>query len=364
MSEYLGMDTRLLNKAKEVLDDYVAAKATPGAVGLVVRREGAVAKWAIGGHTYEESARHVRLHDLFDLASVTKVVATTTICMVLHSEGKLDLDAPVIEKVPEFSGKGKDLVTARTLLSHCSGLPAHAHLYQTCRTREELLEAVCILELESEPGSREAYSDMGFLVLGMLLEKVGGNRLDRLYQRLVKEPMGLVGTQFCPDESLLARIPPTEYDSQWRRRLVRGEVHDENAACMGGVASHAGLFGPAEDMGRFLQFWLDGGKLEGDQIYPEEAIAPFVQRSNLVAGSTRALGWDTVSSVESTAGSHFSEASFGSLGFTGTSVWADPVRNLGVVLLTNRVHPTRENQGIRKLRPAFHDAVSAALIDQ
>ncbi len=358
--EQLGFDADRLERAREVLVEHVSARTTPGAVGLVVRREGVAARWAVGCHTYDTGAPEVRVDDLYDLASLTKVVVTTTLCMVLEEAGRLDLDAPVVERVPGFRGEGRDRVTARYLLAHCGGLPAHRSLYRTCRSKAEVLEAVCGTPLACEPGTETVYSDLGFLLLGALVEQVGGEALDRLARRAVFEPLGMGETTYCPGAELLPRIPPTEYDGGWRGGLVHGEVHDENAAGMGGVAPHAGLFGTAGDLGRFLRVFLCGGRTEG--VFSEERVRRFTSRAGLVPGSERALGWDTVSEKGSTAGRHFSPVSYGHLGFTGTSMWADPERDLGVVLLTNRVHPTRENLGIRQLRPAFHDAVAKAVV--
>lgn len=357
--EQLGFDADRLERAREVLVEYVSACTTPGAVGLVVRREGVAAQWAVGCHTYDGGTPEVRVDDLYDLASLTKVVVTATLCMVLEEAGRLDLDAPVVERVPSFTGEGRDRVTARHLLAHCGGLRAHRSLYWTCRSKVEVLEAVCGTALAYEPGTETVYSDLGFLLLGALVEQVGGEALDRQARRAIFEPLGMRETTYCPKPELLPRIPPTEYDREGRGGLVHGEVHDENAAWMGGVAPHAGLFGTADDLGRFLRTFLCGGRTEG--VFSEERVRKFTSRADLVLGSDRALGWDTISEKGSTTGRHFSPASYGHLGFTGTSMWADPERNLGVVLLTNRVHPTRKNLGIRQLRPAFHDAVVEAL---
>lgn len=362
-AERLGFDLERLARARQVLVQHVSGHTTPGGVGMVVRREGTAAQWAVGRHTYDASAREVRPDDLYDLASLTKVVVTTTLCMVLEEAGRLDLDAPVGERISAFTGKGRDQVTARHLLAHCGGLPAHRHFYRTCRSKTEVLEAICGVALAYEPGKETVYSDLGFLLLGALVEQASGERLERLAQRLIFDPVGMEETVYRPGADLLARIPPTEYDRAWRDRLVHGEVHDENAAEMGGVAPHAGLFGTADDLGRFLRLFLCEGRWEGRRIFSMARIRRFTSRAGIVPGSTRALGWDTVSDEGSSAGRFFLPRSYGHLGFTGTSMWADPERNLGVVLLTNRVHPTRENQGIRALRPAFHDAVSGALTE-
>ena len=374
--EKFGFDARKINRAERVLQRHVSMRTTPGAVGLALRRKGVVACWAVGRHTYQADAAPVQVHTLYDLASVTKVVATTTLCMLFADEGRLDLAAPVQSYLPDFVGKNKDRVTVRHLLAHCSGLPAHVHLYKRerqeargerqeegeralwpVRQREAMFEVACQLPLVYEPGTGTAYSDMGFLVLGKVLETIGEGRLDVLAKQRVFEPLAMRDTLYCPSLDLLHRIPPTERGTHLRDGLVHGEVHDENAAAMGGIASHAGLFSTARDLAKFLRAWLGAG------IFPDQGIRQFTTRANIAPKSTWALGWDTVSPGISSSGRHFSERAFGSLGFTGTSVWADPIRDLGVVLLTNRVHPTRENAQIKHLRPEFHDAISEALVE-
>jgi CubicO group peptidase (beta-lactamase class C family) len=358
----LEFDDDKLDLARVVLENHVALKTMPGAVGLVVCREGVVARWAVGRHTYAGNARSVLADDLFDLASVTKAVVTTTLCALFVENEKLNLDAPIREYVPAFGGGGKDSVTARHVLAHCSGLPAHVHLYKQHAGREDILQAVCGLELAYAPGSETAYSDMGFLLLGMALETIGGARLDRLAQQFIFDPLGMKDACYCPGEDMRPRILPTELKTNLRTGLVWGEVHDENAAAMGGIASHAGVFATANDLANFVRMWLCGGIFDGAVILSEEVAMMFTRRAHLVPNSTWALGWDTVSPGGSSSGRHFSDRSFGSLGFTGTSVWVDSERDLGVVLLTNRVHPTRDNLQIKDLRPAFHDAVSQAMV--
>ncbi|MBT4137257.1 MAG: beta-lactamase family protein [Candidatus Latescibacteria bacterium] len=357
----MGFDPEKLDCARLVLVDHVAQEATPGAVGLVLHRGGVVARWAVGAHTYDLDASPVLVDDVFDLASVTKAVVTTTLCALFVDSGRLDLDASVQTYVPEFIGEGKVGVTARHLLAHCSGLPAHIHLYKEHIGRDDILDAVCGLELAYVPGTDTVYSDMGFLLLGMVLEAIGGARLDRLARQYVFDPLGMKDACYCPREDLKSRILPTEVKTHFREGLVWSEVHDENAAAMGGIASHAGVFATADDLAGFVQMWLCGGVLDGMRVLSEDVVDLFTRRADLAPASTWALGWDTVSSGGSSSGRYFSERSFGSLGFTGTSIWIDPERDLGVVLLTNRVHPTRDNWKIKALRPAFHDAVSEAL---
>lgn len=357
-----GFDPTRLERARVVLERHVVERTTPGAVGLVVCREGALARWAVGCHTYDADAPQVQADDIYDLASLTKIVATTTVSMALCTRAKLHLEDRVVDRIPAFQGDGRDVVTVRDLLAHCSGLPAYKRLYETCRSREEALDAICQTPLTYVTGAESIYSDLGYILLGRIAELAGDKPLDSLARQLVFEPMGMKETTYRPGAELLPRIPPTEQNERWRHRLIHGEVHDENAAAMGGVAPHAGLFAPADDLGRFLRAWLAEGELDGRGVFDREWVRRFTTRADIVPGSTRALGWDTVSPTGSMAGRHFSPRSFGHSGFTGTTLWADPERDLGVVLLTNRVHPTRENEGIRRLRPEFHDAVAEALI--
>ncbi|MDP6036924.1 MAG: serine hydrolase [Candidatus Latescibacteria bacterium] len=355
-AEQFGFDPQKLHRAKQVLENHIQKRTTPGAVGLVLRRKGVVAHWAVGKHTYDANATPVQTDTLYDLASVTKVVATTTLCMLFAHDNRLNLDAPVQKYIPTFKGDGKDRVIVRHLLAHCSGMPAHVHLYKQHKNRDTILNAACQLPLSCEPRTETAYSDMGFLLLGIILETIGNNRLDHLTKQYIFDPLKMHNTLYCPDPNLKHRIPPTEKGTNLREGLVHGEVHDENAAALGGIAPHAGLFSTAHDLALFLQSWL------GNSIFPTNTRQQFITRANFVPNSSWALGWDTVSPGGSSTGHHFTEQSFGSLGFTGTSIWADPIRDLGVILLTNRVHPTRNNTQIKHLRPEFHDAISNALI--
>ena len=248
-----GFDPQRLQHAHAVMERHVAERTTPGAVGLVVCSEGAVARWAVGHHTYDSDAPEALPDDIYDLASLTKIVATTTVCMVLCSQGKLGLEDRVVGRIPGFQGEGREVVTVRDLLAHSSGLPAYRRLYETCQSREEALEAICDTPLTYATGSDSIYSDLGFILLGRVAELAGGESLDRLAEQLVFEPVGMEETAYRPGAELLARIPPTEQNENLRHRLVHGEVHDENAAAMGGIAPHAGLFAPADDLGRFLR---------------------------------------------------------------------------------------------------------------
>lgn len=343
-----------------LLESFRERGAFPGGVLAVGDREALIHLHAFGRLTYDADAPPVSAGTIYDLASLTKVVATTTMAMILVDEGRLDLDQPVQELLPGFTGPGKKAVTVRHLLTHSSGLPAVAPLYKEIRGREAYLERIQAMDLEYPPGSRSTYSDLGIILLGEILERTAGQPLEAFVRERVLGPLGMRDTRFRPPAELWPRIAPTEVDP-WRGRLIHGEVHDENAFALGGAAPHAGLFGTAGDLARFAQMLLNSGTLEGRRIVSQETVALFTRRAG-IPGSDRALGWDTKSAEGSSAGTLFSPRSFGHTGFTGTSIWIDPERKVFVILLTNRVHPTRENNLIREVRPAVADAVVRALL--
>jgi CubicO group peptidase (beta-lactamase class C family) len=343
-----------------LLDGYRERGAFPGGVLAVGNSRGLVHLYPFGRLSYDDvDAPPVTAGTMYDLASLTKVVATTTMAMILVDEGRLDLDRPVQSFLPEFQGPGKEAVTVRHLLTHSSGLDAVAPLYKELRSREAFVERIAAMDLVYPPGSRSTYSDLGIILLGEILERTAGQPLDAFVRERVLDPLGMRDTMFCPPEALRPRIAPTELDP-WRSRLIQGEVHDENAFAMGGIAPHAGLFSTAGDLARFARMLLNGGMLDGRRIVSRETVELFTRRAG-IPGSDRALGWDAKSAEGSSAGTLFSPRSFGHTGFTGTSIWIDPDRRIFVILLTNRVHPTRENQLIREVRPAVADAVVRAL---
>jgi CubicO group peptidase (beta-lactamase class C family) len=350
----------------------VAARAFPGGV-LAVGKDGVLAHLrAFGRLSYDAGAAEVVPDTIYDLASLTKVVVTTTLSMILVDEGKLDLDARVHAFFPAFSGPAKERVTVRHLLTHSGGLVWWAPLYKEVQGKAAYLERIVAMDLAYDPGAKSVYSDLGVVLLGDILERVSGTpSFEELARRRVLGPLGMRDTGYRPPPALLERIAPTESDP-WRGRVVRGEVHDENAAALGGVAPHAGLFGTAPDLAHLAQMLLDGGSFAGRRIVSRATVELFTERAGVPA-SSRALGWDTPadetgqrSSVPgepgySSAGTRLSARSFGHTGFTGTSMWMDPERELYVVLLTNRVHPTRDNNQIREVRAQVADAVVRAL---
>ena len=343
-----------------VLEEAIAERAFPAAsVAIAVRRR-LIAVKAFGRFTYESSARLVSPATLFDLASLTKVVATTPMAMLLYQRGLLDLDAPVAAVVPEFvCDAEKDLrrreVTFRMLLAHSSGLPAYEKLFLKSRTRDELLHEVFVTPLTADPGTRAEYSDIGFILLGVALERIADESLDRFSQREIFAPLGMTHTAFNPPSEIRPQIPPTAEDQDFRYRIIQGEVQDENASVLGGVAGHAGVFSTAADLAQFAHALINPGA-----HIRHETIALFTRRESAPAGTSRTLGWDTPS-FPSQSGRYFGPASFGHLGYTGTSLWIDPDRELSISLLTNRTWPDCSNHAIKQVRPRFHDAAILAL---
>jgi len=345
-------------QAFAVLEKAIAEHAFPAASVAVTYKGKLVALKALGRFTYDAGAPEATSSSIFDLASLTKVVATTTVGMILYERGLLDLDLPVVGIVPEFASD--DLrhreISLRMLLAHSSGLPAYEKLFLRAQTRDQLLSAAFATPLAADPGSQAEYSDIGFIVLGVALERLAEESLDHFCQHEVFGPLGMLRTAFNPPSSWRSSIPPAADDRSFRHRVIQGEVQDENASVLGGVAGHAGLFATAEDVATFAHAMLQGGR----PILRPETLAVFARRESAPSGTSRALGWDTPS-FPSQSGKYFSTGSFGHLGYTGTSLWIDPQRQLSVTLLTNRTWPDCKNQAIKQVRPRFHDAVVEAL---
>ena len=365
--EDVGLSSKRLGRVSEIIEEGIAKKATPGAVAIVGRRGKIVFEEAFGHLSYQEDAPLVNLDTIYDLASLTKVIVTTTLSMILYERELLGLDVPVSTYIPEFTSSGKDEVLIRDLLAHCGGLLWWTDLYKQFegRTPEEAysgyIETISKMPLDYEPRTKTSYSDLGVLLLGEVIQRITGMSLDGLASEEIFKPLGMTDIFFRPEESLRSRIAPTEKDN-WRGRIVHGEVHDENAFGLGGIAPHAGLFSTARALVPIVQMLLNGGFLDGKRLLNGATISLFTRRAGLVAESSRALGWDTPSG-SSSAGNYFSNLSFGHTGYTGTSIWIDPERELFAILLTNRVHTTRDNRQIYELRPRFHDAVMGAIID-
>lgn len=347
-----------MSNAFHILQEAIVKAVFPAASIAVTFRGNLVALKAFGRFTYEPNSLPVTVATVFDLASVSKAVATTTMAMILYERGLIDLEAPVVSIVPEFAGSDarRADITVHMLLAHSSGLPAYEKLFLKAKTRDELLAAALATPLTADPGTRAEYSDIGFIILAIALERVADDSLDRFCQREIFGPLAMVHTAYNPPASWKAAIPPTADDRTFRKRTIQGEVQDENASVLGGVAGHAGLFGTAEDLATFSHVLLHGGQ----PLVRRETLELFTRRETAPAGTSRALGWDTPSSP-SQSGKYFSPRSFGHLGYTGTSLWIDPERQLSITLLTNRTWPDCSNKAIKDVRPAFHDAVLEAL---
>ena len=359
-------DSRLAT-AFQILEQAIAGRAFPGACLAVTNSTELLALKAFGRFTFEPASSPVTSATLFDLASVTKVVATTSMAMVLYERGLLDLDAPVAGIVPDFVSASpetkhdprRQAVTVRMLLAHTSGLAAHEKFYLQGRTREDLLHDVYSSPLQFDPGVHSTYSDIGFILLGVLIERIGGEPLDVFCQREIFGPLGMISTTFKPPSEIRPQIPPTADETgenAFRGHIIQGEVQDENASVLGGVAGHAGLFSTAEDLSRFARAMLQRGR----PILRPETLALFTRQEPAAAQGSHALGWDKPS-APSQSGKYFGEHSFGHLGYTGTSLWIDPERELSITLLTNRTWPDCANHAIKRIRPLVHDAVVEAL---
>lgn len=328
----------------------------PGAVIAVGYRDSVVLLAAVG-HYGADDKRPVTTETIYDLASLTKVIGLTTAVMMLVDSGKLELDAPVQRYVPAFQGAGKERVTIRHLLTHSSGMPAWRPTFREAPSREAALALIDTTALLRQPGDTFVYSDLGAIVLTQAAEAVAGQRIDAFLDANLFGALHMQSTRYLPPESWRQRIAPTETDTAFRHRALWGEVHDENAGRLGGVSGHAGLFSTAPDLAAFAQWLLESRLTPGR---PQELVFEFTRRQNIPAGSSRALGWDTPSQ-NSSAGTKLGPNAFGHTGFTGTSIWLDPDRDLYIILLSNRVNPTRANTKILQVRRRVADLVIDAL---
>lgn len=347
--------------AYAVLQQAIAEHAFPGCTFGVLSNGEVLLQDSLGQFTYETSSPAVTPVTLYDIASVSKVVATTAAAMLLHQRGLLDLDTPLGEILPGFI-IGRDVsqhgrrVTLRHLLAHSSGLPGYVPLFHTATTPYSLLRACLELPIQTEPGTAAEYSDPGFILLGNALEAVTGEHLSAWVQREIFRPLAMSATRYCPPPVLRPEIPPTENDELFRQRILQGEVQDEHAFLLHGAGGHAGVFSNVPDLLTFAHAVLNPGP---SSLFHHETIELFAQRQP-PPGSSRALGWDTPSE-NSSSGQFFNSNSIGHLGYSGCSLWIDRESALAIVLLTNRTWPDRESQLIRTIRPAFHDAIRRSL---
>ncbi len=358
----VGMSAERLANIDRVVRRGLSAGGYPGAAVVVGRRGAAAMQRGYGRLGWTSSSAAVNAEEtVYDLASLTKVVGTTTAAMILYDEGRLSLDAPVVQYLPAFGGTvNKDRVTVRHLLTHHSGLPAGKQLWRAALNREQAKRIVLETPLNCAPGDCFVYSDLGADVLGWVVESVAGMGLDEFLNERVFTPLSMNDTRFNPPASWRPRIAPTEVTPP-RGYALQGEVHDENAFALGGVAGHAGLFSTAADLAVFAEMLLNGGVYEGERIISDTTVARFTART----AGTRALGWDTADG-DGGSGEHLSPRAYGHTGYTGTSMWIDPDRDMFVILLTNRVHAARARRPakvISDVRADLADAAALAVVD-
>lgn len=353
----VGMSAKRLETIDRVVTRGIKAGGFPGAAVVVGRKGAAVWEKGFGRIDWATSSSRVSATEtIYDLASLTKVIGTTTAVMILFDEGRIQLDAPVVTYLPEFTGGYKDSVTVRQLLEHRSGLPADRDLWRIAHSPAEARQVVLDAPLECKPGLCYIYSDLGAITLGMMVERVTGQGLDVFLHERVFAPLGMVNTFFKPADSVKSRVAPTEV-SPPRGYPLKGEVHDENAYALGGVAGHAGLFSTASDLSIFAQMILEGGEYKGVRIVSDSTVKLFTTR----AAGSRALGW-AMADGQWGSGRFMSEGSFGHVGYTGTSLWIDPDREMFVILLTNRVHAARARQPAKVIADVRADLTDAAAI--
>ncbi|MBX5476178.1 MAG: beta-lactamase family protein [Clostridia bacterium] len=358
----LGLDPSRLERAWRLLRQAVDERVTPGAVAVVARRDGQLDPVAVGWATLEPEPVPVTGDTLYDLASLTKVVATAPAVWALIEDGEIRLDDPVRRFVPEFRGEGRDQVTLRHLLSHTSGLPAHARLDRSHLDRERAVSAICRRPLESAPGAVIRYTDLGFMLLREVVEKAAAAPFDAFVRERIHAPLGMTRTVFRPDDELAPRCAATELVPGEGR--IHGRVHDENARhVFDGVAGHAGLFAPAGDLARYARMLLNGGALDGRRVLAPATVRAMTAVVASAPGQRRTLGWAAPAGDAPSCGDLFGPNAFGHTGFTGTSLWIEPDLDLAVVLLTNRVYYGRDRtaEGIQRLRARFHNAVASAV---
>jgi CubicO group peptidase (beta-lactamase class C family) len=360
----VGMSKARLEVVDRIVKRGIRGGGYPGAAVVVGREGAAVLKRGYGKMTWGSKGTPVSADQtIYDLASLSKVIGTTTAVMVLYDQGKISLNAPVSQYLPEFSGGLKDQVTVQQLLTHRSGLPAYRELWRHTRNSEEARRLILSTSLQAPPGTQYEYSDLGADILGMMIERVAGEGLDTFLQKKVFGPLGMKNTFYLPPDSLRHRIAPTDAAAGSRGGMIRGVVHDENAYILGGVAGHAGLFSTATDLAVFAQMMLNGGEYSGIRILSDSTVQLFTRR----AAGHRALGWDTADDDgKFGAGKYLTERAYGHTGFTGTSIWIDPEREMFMILLTNRVYEAkarRPKKVIADIRSDLSDAAVLAVVD-
>ncbi len=352
----VGMSAERLATIERVVQRGLSAGGYPGAAVVVGRKGYSVLQRGFGSLDWTGKSAVTVDNSIYDLASLTKVIGTTTAIMVLYDQGRIDLDAPVSRYLPDFSGGLKDQVTIRHLLTHRAGLPAGRELWRIAQTPAQARAAVLSSPIQCQPGNCYEYSDLGADILGFVAEAASGMTIDSFLERQVFAKLGMRDTHYRLSLEDIARTAPTEIAPP-RGYPLRGEVHDENAWALGGVAGHAGLFSTAADLSVFAQMLLEGGTYNGVRVIADSTVALFTRR----AAGHRALGWDTCEGG-SGCGQHLSTRAFGHTGFTGTSLWIDPDRQVFVILLTNRVHAARARRPSKVIMDVRNDLADAAVL--
>ncbi|MEI6846977.1 MAG: serine hydrolase domain-containing protein [Chlorobiaceae bacterium] len=341
-----------------VMEKAVNDAVFPGASLAVLYKDKIVFHKAFGRMTYDSQSLPADTTTIYDLASLTKPIVTTSITMQLVERDSLILQDPVSKYLPDFTGNGKENITIEHLLRHTSGLRAHTVFSKTCATPEELFKTIAADTLLAAPGSTTLYSDLGFMLLGKVIETITQHSLATNFHNRFTVPLGMHSTMFNPPSTIILRIAPVERDEYWPFSRTRPLVHDQNAALLGGVAGHAGLYSTTGDLLCMVKMVMHGGSSNNRIYFRKETLRKFLSKNN----SARALGWDLRSlDGRSSAGDFFSRSSYGHLGFTGTSIWIDPEKELAVILLSNRVYPTSNNIKIRSFRPLLHNTIATCL---
>jgi serine-type D-Ala-D-Ala carboxypeptidase len=369
-------------QVEQAFNDAIERGVMPGATVAVRQGPEVVFEGKFGSRQLVPERHPMQFDTVFDLSSLTKALATTTATMLLVREGKLRLDDRVTRFSHNFGVHGKTYITFRHLLGHYSGLAGWRPYYEQIAgierkgrinfmashgAKEYVYEQIHREKLEAPAGTRAIYSDLNFMLLGEVIEQITGVSLQRFCRDRIFKPLGLRALDFVDISLIRTRrlepvtemFAPTDICPS-RKRLLVGEVHDENSYAMGGIAGHAGLFGPVKEVDKFAAE-LIAGYHGRSGLFPQKLVAEFWHRNGVVSDSTWALGWDTPTAGHSSAGSHFSPAAVGHLGFTGTSLWIEPEREIAVTILTNRVHPRRDNEAIREFRPLIHDRIMEVL---
>jgi CubicO group peptidase (beta-lactamase class C family) len=354
--------------AQIILENAIKRKVFPGAQVSIVKKGKTLFNRSFGNFTYDAESSIVNNESIYDIASLTKVLVTTPIIMKLVEQKKLSLDHKVVQYYPQFNGAGKENITIKNLLTHSSGLPGYYQFFLDENIRsKDILDFIININLNGYPGDQYEYSDLGFILLTSIIEKVTGKTIDRLAHLLIFDPLGMKNTRYLPPLNWKNKIVPTEIDTVFRKKLIHAEVHDENTYIMDGVSGHAGIFSNSIDISYFSQMMLNKGLWDGKRYFKEDLITKFTLIQDTPKGSDMAIGWDTpAKSGKGNAGKYFSSGSYGHLGFTGTSLWIDPKEEIIIILLTNRVHPSRNGEaGVRNMRLVrrdFYDAVMEELV--